>query len=405
MDPTDKRAIITRFEHDLITLHGNSATTARVHAGAAKRWWLHTGSRPFDAERATTGELSRFLDDLEGTSPETYRNTVTAMRHFYRFANTYGLCDFNPAGALYTANSPRPAPLPTSRARVITEWELSMERRGLAAGTIEKRTSILRRWWQFVGDPFGVEITWRNVERFIDELDLSAANSRYAHISHLHQFYTWARRYELCAHDPTELVERPRTGRHLPRPITDTDLALAVALADDTMRAALLLAAGSGLRCVEMARLRWDDIDGTSVRLRGKGDKERVIPLHPACRDALDRLDRADAYVLPWRPSLTDQRGGAEGGNTSRKINLFLHSLGIAATAHQLRHWCATQALRNSGDLRAVQELLGHSSPATTAIYTKIDASHLDDVVARITVPMADTVNTDTAASALAVRS
>ena len=149
------------------------------------------------------------------------------------------------------------------------------------------------------------------------------------------------------------------------------------------MRAALLLGVTAGT-AMELGWLRWDDLGEDWLRVRGKGDRERVLPLHPTARAALDVLDRPDEWVLPWRS--TPDRGGY---SVSQAVNRYLHSLGSTATCHQLRHWFGTKALvASGGDLRAVQELLGHASPATTAIYTTLDPGRLHEVVAGIIPPV-----------------
>jgi integrase/recombinase XerC len=273
---------------------------------------------------------------------------------------------------------------------VIEALTHAMRRRGLLESSIHARVFIVRRWWDFVGDPWRAQR--RDVERFIDSIkprargaSVASASIRYATVSHLHRFYLWARREGLTKRDPTELVERARLRPGLPHPITDTDLALAVTLAPSApLRAALLLAATSGLRAGEMALLRWDDVDDRSLRVHGKGDRERVVPLHADARDALESLDRRDEWVLPWRARSSNV---SPGQRVSYALNQFLHGIGSTATAHSLRHWCATEALASSGDLRAVQELLGHASPATTAIYTRLDPSRLAPIVDAIQVP------------------
>lgn len=265
---------------------------------------------------------------------------------------------------------------------VSDRWVASMRRRGLARSTIYHRMCLLNAWWHYTGfKPFAVT-SWRTVERFVDERG-RCSSARYGEISTLHMFYRWAMREGLTRHDPTALVERPRIRTYLPRPIHDTDLAVALALSDGPIHAAIVLAATGGLRCIELCRLRWTDVTPTSLRLHGKGDKTRVVPLHPDGRDALERLDRPDDWVLPWRE---DTHG--TGGRASRAINAFLHGVGVDASAHQLRHWCATKALAASGDLRAVQELLGHASPATTSIYAALDPSRLAPIVEAITLPV-----------------
>lgn len=256
-----------------------------------------------------------------------------------------------------------------------------MRRRGLTCGTIDKRIGIVYRWIEFVGDPFGAD--WRDVDRFVDASNMRAATSRYAAVSHLHAFYLWAQRCELCDHDPTILVERPRIGTALPRPVHDTDLAFALTVATGTTRAALCLAAFCGLRCVELARLRWADVDALTIRVHGKNDRERVLPMPPAVVAALDGLERVGPHVLEgWQSG-----DRAPGRVASYRIRRFFQSIGSAATAHQLRHWCATRAYATSKDLGVVQDYLGHVSPATTRIYARLNVSQLEHVAANMAPP------------------
>jgi integrase len=184
------------------------------------------------------------------------------------------------------------------------------------------------------------------------------------------------------------LVVRPRLRPDLPRPANDTDLALALAVAVGPMRAAIVLASSCGLRCVELARLRWRDVGLDSIRVHGKGDRHRVLPISIDVRDALDELDRVDDYVLPWRESSDI----SPGRRVSHAVNGFFRELGSDVTAHQLRHWCGTRAYAATGDLRAVQGYLGHASPATTAIYAALDPERLRAVANAIVLPIGQPV-------------
>ena len=269
------------------------------------------------------------------------------------------------------------------RVDILRSWRAYMRRRNLSEGTIRARMYVIRAWWDH-HDPWTA--TAATVELFVDGDVPRSASTRYSIISHLHAFYGWAMRQGLTDHDPTALVDRPLLGQRLPRPIHATDLAVAVMMAPDAEhRAALLLAAGSGLRCVEMARLRWDDVHDGQARVLGKGSKERIVPVHPLALEALDLISRTGVHVLEgWQTAQPSNPGWA----VSRRLNAYLRSVGVAATAHQLRHYAGTAALEASGgDLRAVQELLGHSSPATTALYTRLDTRRLRDVVQRIALP------------------
>ena len=166
----------------------------------------------------------------------------------------------------------------------------------------------------------------------------------------------------------TAALDRPKLARQYPRPVRDEDMAEAIRQAGPSMKAWLTLAAYGGLRCVEIAGLCREDImEGDDLMLlRGKGGKERIVPLHPLVWRRLRSagLPRVGpVFVRPCGSPYT-------AAQVSRTIALWLDELGIDATAHQFRHWFGSRAYQQSGDLRVVQELLGHSSPTTTAVYT-----------------------------------
>ena len=177
----------------------------------------------------------------------------------------------------------------------------------------------------------------------------------------------------------------------LPRPIHDTDLQLALVFAqegphaDPRMEAAFLLGAVSGLRCCELARLRWEDIEGGQARVIGKGSKERVVPLNAETVGGVG-ADRADIGVRA-------RKAGSRRGRASRGAGLEADDANTSgvpaspASAHRLRHRAATEALRKCHDLRKVQTLLGHASVGTTAIYTMVDSGDLADIIVDVNTP------------------
>ena len=135
-------------------------------------------------------------------------------------------------------------------------------------------------------------------------------------------FYKWARAQHLTDDDPTEAIERPRQKVPLPRPIHDTDLQIALLFAqegryaDPRIEAALLLGAVSGLRCCELARLRWEDIEAGQARVIGKGSTERVVPLNAETLAAwIGSTARAGSSSTGGRSSSRAIRGCAPRGN------------------------------------------------------------------------------------------
>lgn len=250
---------------------------------------------------------------------------------------------------------------------VLSDFRVHQERRNLAPGTIYKRTLCVRALARWVEPEPVTEATRADIEKLLDSRKV-CARSRAHWISHLHAFFDWAVREGMASSDPTVGIARPRLRRLLPRPISDADLRTAIDAADGRMAAWLVLGAYAGMRCSEIAHLQRDDIheaDGL-IRIVGKGGAERVVPMHPSVVGVLRRAGMPTrGHVFrrpsgqPYSPSLV-----------SKEIATFLDHLGIDATAHQLRHWFGSRAYQASRDIRAVQELLGHQSPTTTAGYT-----------------------------------
>jgi integrase/recombinase XerC len=186
----------------------------------------------------------------------------------------------------------------------------------------------------------------------------------------------------------------PRRPRTLPRPATPDD---AMALAEDAGDAArqpwigardlaiLLLLYGSGLRIAEAMSLTARSLPlGAALRVVGKRNKPRVVPLIPAVREAID------AYVkqCPWpirgdSPLFVGARGGPLNPDLVRRAVAAARkrlNLPDSLTPHALRHSFATHLLARGADLRSLQELLGHASLSSTPIYTGVDAARLLDV-------------------------
>ena len=251
---------------------------------------------------------------------------------------------------------------------LIREHVAHMRRRNLAGGTIQKRRARLETFDRHVGL---CSATTEQVEAFLDGRrgrdGPLGTKARYDWVSDLHRFYAWAQDWGHLDHDPTVRVTRPKMRQGLPRPIDTGDLAVALRMAEPMMRAWLALMAFGGLRCVEVARLEVGDLlwqDGL-VRVRGKGDKERMVPLHDEVVRTLRTLRLPSRGRVFRRP----RGGGYPAAQVSRETSLYFDSLGISATAHQCRHWFGTMLYRACRDIRVVQELMGHSSPTVTAQY------------------------------------
>ena len=207
-------------------------------------------------------------------------------------------------------------------------------------------------------------------------------------------FFRWLGESE--GFDPAGLlsVRSPKFQKSLPRPITpDSALQLleysSSGEAADWIRArdtaVLTLLYGCGLRVSEALAIPWEQQPIPKVmKVHGKGGKERLVPVLPAAREAVRRyVELCPFTVKPETALFRGQRGAPLNQRMVRKLMQGMRAaLGLpeTATPHALRHSFASHLLRASGDLRAVQELLGHSSPSTTQAYTEIDRAHLATV-------------------------
>lgn len=271
---------------------------------------------------------------------------------------------------------------------LIAGWRLDQERRGLMPRTIYKRCSQLRTWLRACEHSGGVlAADGERVQRFLDARKVGA-KTRYDWLSTLHCFYRWAVDHDYTDADPTARIIRPRLRRSLPRPVSDGDLQVSLQLADPMMRAWLSLMALAGLRCAEVGQMRTEDIlgDAQMVRVIGKGDKERLVPLHP------DAFRAMQAHGLPRRGYLwTRPQGGPyPPALVSRTACLYLRDVGLDVVPHQFRHWFGTKTYEACRDIRVVQELMGHSSPTVTAMYAAYSEQTARQAVLDLTVPGAD---------------
>jgi len=176
---------------------------------------------------------------------------------------------------------------------MINDFRRAMRRRNLRPATIAKRVAAVDRWLTFAGDRWA-SADREHLEAFLDGRRL-AARSRYGEISHLHMFYRWALRERLVTFDPTELVERPRLPRRLPRPAAAGDVDVTLAGGIDEVAVAVSLMADAGLRCCEVAALRWGDVDltGRRIYVTGKGGHDRTVGIPSRLLELLAGCDES----------------------------------------------------------------------------------------------------------------
>ena len=278
----------------------------------------------------TTNDIAAFIDHLK-VERAMSAHTLDAYRHdlgeFVRWCAEQGIDDPSRADANH-----------------IRAWVAAEHRRGLSPKSLQRHLSACRSWFR------------------------------------------WLLKNDVVAANPADGVRGPKAPRNLPQVLDVDEAVQLVELDTDAQlgtrdRALLELLYSSGLRVSELCGLHWNMLDLGSglVTVTGKGNKQRVVPVGShACR-ALEAWrgeshPRTDAPVFPGR-------GGAP--ITTRAVQIRLRQLaqrqGVYKRVHPhlLRHSFASHMLESSGDLRAVQELLGHADISTTQIYTHLDFQHL----------------------------
>lgn len=270
-----------------------------------------------------------------------------------------------------------------------------LHNRGLAPVYIDQRRRALRGLAATTGRDI-LDLTADDLDHWQTTAlaTRTTGRSRNTLLTHVREFCRWLHVEEITPDDRGRKLVRAKAGRLVPRPIGEGALAVALQMAPDRVRPMLYLAAFEGLRACEVAALRREDVrdadDPAQLVVLGKGSKERVLPASAQVLMALH------AHGMPRRGPIFHMYDST-GGPTSRPItahrvsatcNAYLAEVGAGASLHQLRHRFATQALHCSGgDLRLVQELLGHASPATTAIYTAWAQDKAAGVIAALAVP------------------
>ncbi len=213
-------------------------------------------------------------------------------------------------------------------------------------------------------------------------------------LSSVRAFFRYLERQELVENAAIHSVRSPKLPHAVPKPLA-VEAAAAVTHASPVNTqeawvsardaAVLTLLYGAGLRVSEALGLDGKDwpADGP-LRIVGKGNKERVVPLIPEVRTLIERyLDLRPTPLTDGAPLFIGVRGGRLGARAVQKLMVRLRSaldLPDSATPHALRHSFATHLLGNGGDLRGIQELLGHASLSTTQRYTEVDSATLLDV-------------------------
>ena len=281
--------------------------------------------------------------------------------------------------------------------------------KGLRPLTCEAYMSDLKTFAEFLETRHGVLLTaaQQDVAALLEHLRAHGIDSRSIarKLSCIRGFYKWLLLDRRIHHDPTVNIESPKAWKVLPKSLAESEVnamldgaeaaagpsasrpqARATALRD---RAILELLYAGGLRVSEVTTLSVSDLalDSGRAIVRGKGDKERIVPLGVTALEALN------TYLREGRPHLARVRAkgrSADGARlflslrgmplTRQSVWLLVKSSNSGASPHTLRHSCATHMVEHGADLRSVQLLLGHADISTTQVYTHLALGRLKAV-------------------------
>lgn len=214
-------------------------------------------------------------------------------------------------------------------------------------------------------------------------------------LSAIRSFYRWQMKEGMTDHDPAASVRAPKAARKLPVTLDADMVTRLLEIEDDSPlairdKAIMELFYSSGLRLSELTQLHWHQVDFSSglVTVTGKGNKTRMVPLGSYAADALLEWRKARATFAGFEnPHVFVSNRGTPISTRSiqARIKHWARHQGIPQKVypHLLRHSFASHMLESSGDLRAVQELLGHADISTTQVYTHLDFQHLARVYDR----------------------
>ena len=251
----------------------------------------------------------------------------------------------------------------------------------------------------------GLDPSSRELRRYLAEMRAAEYSSRTvsAHLSALRSFFRWLNLEGISKNSNVDALVAPKQERKLPSTLTAEQLDALFAAPEegtpDGLRDAAMLELfyASGARISELAALDVDDIDaaGGTVRLFGKGSKERIVPLYRRALEAVDVYEREGRPVLLAKgkpgaipqgrdPLFISARGQAMDSSALRyRFDVLKRRAGLPSdiTPHAMRHTFATDLLAGGADMRSVQELLGHESLSTTQIYTHLAPERLKETL------------------------
>lgn len=269
--------------------------------------------------------------------------------------------------------------------------------RGLSARTLQAYQRDLDQLLQFLSAEeidHPEQVTQHHIRAFIAQRHRQGLGGKSLQrlLSAIRSLFRWMLREGIARHNPAIPVKAPKSPRHLPATLDADTIAQLLDIPCDTPlairdKAIMELFYSSGLRLSELASLHWEQIDLPSgmVTVTGKGNRDRMVPVGRIAAEALLEWRKARGQFASFEePHVFVSRNGNPIATRTiqARIRYWAKRQGMPQRVypHLLRHSFASHMLESSGDLRAVQELLGHADISTTQIYTHLDFQHLAKV-------------------------
>ncbi|HHB82857.1 MAG TPA: tyrosine recombinase XerC [Devosia sp.] len=288
----------------------------------------------------------------------------------------------------------------TTRAQITNWLNALMSMRRLSKPTLEAYQRDITQFMAFLTSHFGQPVTLemlqnlhtRDIRSFMAMRRQKGIGPRSLarQISALKNFFTFLERQNLINNQVLHLIKAPKKTASLPKALTINEAKNTIAMTNDLEArpwvaardmAVLSLCYGAGLRISEALAICAQDLNEGALRVKGKGNKIRMVPLIAPVRQAINTyLESCPFKPAGHEPIFRGVRGGVLSPRLIQQRMVQLRSaLGLppSASPHALRHSFATHLLGNGGDLRTIQELLGHASLSSTQIYTRMDSEHL----------------------------
>lgn len=244
-----------------------------------------------------------------------------------------------------------------------------------------------------------LEVTYEDLLQFVSDLREAgiASASQARMISGLRAFYKYLQSEDVISNDPTLFLEMPKTGRKLPEVLSVQEIDRMIALIDLSKpmghrdKAMLETLFSCGLRVSELTGLNLSEIyfKDEFVKVKGKGNKERLVPIGVQALKAIDHYLEKTRNHMSVGKKFSDTLFLNHHGNAISRVSVFKIIKHLAEASgirknispHTFRHSFATCLVEGGADLRAVQQMLGHESITTTEIYTHLDREYLKDTV------------------------